>query len=41
MEEKKKKFLKGKEKEKAAHGWKVKIQENKKGGLRHSVGGED
>ena len=37
----KKKFLKEKEKEKAAHGWKVKIQENKEGGLRHSIGGED
>ena len=39
MEEKKN--LKEKEKEKAAYGWKVKIQENKEGGLRHSIGGED
>ena len=36
-----KKNLKEKEKEKAAYGWKVKIQENKEGGLRHSIGGED
>ena len=36
-----KKNLKEKEKENAAHGWKVKIQENKEGGLRHSIGGED